>query len=249
MFVGAPIEAFVYLVAGHTNNNKRMYTAPNTHGEHYWRRHIKPTEKKMVFSVEIGNPPYGAVTAPARDDYARRCGATHVTHRVASGKPVIWEKFAVRTFLELGYRVLCLDADILVRPECPDLFATLPKGFFYGVHDPADSASTSTRVEACAKALGMTVKEHVYVNAGFWLCEPEHSGMFELDNALFEKASRFEFPEQDLISTYLSCLNIRSHVLPVQFNCDRPRPTDYPLMIHPMTGASDNKLELLLPWL
>jgi hypothetical protein len=70
------------------------------------------------------------VTWPTQKAYADKIGASfhEITLRRYPGATPHWEKLQLRQFLGDFDRVLWLDCDVIVRGDCPNLFATVPEG-------------------------------------------------------------------------------------------------------------------------
>lgn len=88
-----------------------------------------------VVTLTIGQE-YEAIaklTHPKLKQYAQRIGADfHVINgRQYPSAPVCYEKLQLTYLLGSSYqRIIYLDTDILVKPECPNLFEIVPLGWF-----------------------------------------------------------------------------------------------------------------------
>ena len=84
-----------------------------------------------VVTVTIGEEfrQIADLTHPLMAAYARRIGADFISLHGDTAKPWL-EKFRLFDFLGLYQRVMFLDTDVIVKPDCPDLFEIVPADTF-----------------------------------------------------------------------------------------------------------------------
>ena len=106
---------------------------------------------------------WGAVNMPFLELYARRTGAVvHIDRTPAVINPdfphitnefmqlMIWKMELMRLLLGRYQRVLWIDADALVRPDCPDLFDLVPETHWAGVDAATVPSSVSSGLSGAA---------------------------------------------------------------------------------------------------
>jgi len=82
-------------------------------------------------SIGVGSRPMRNLTYPAMMDYADRIGADFVNINAGFGKlfqgNVYFEKLQLINLLEHYDRIIYLDTDIIVSPDCPSLLELVPE--------------------------------------------------------------------------------------------------------------------------
>jgi hypothetical protein len=84
----------------------------------------KPTSKRLIITIAVGDK-YGEmleISRPLMEAYATRCGADFVALTNPTQKWWGLEKFRVKQFQQHYERAIFFDADLLIKPETPDLF-------------------------------------------------------------------------------------------------------------------------------
>lgn len=83
--------------------------------------------KRAVITLAIGYQPFWGLTHPLMERYAQRIGADFVvidqsqkSSNLTEGYKL--EKFQLKYYLEQYDRVIFLDSDIAIHPQCPNLF-------------------------------------------------------------------------------------------------------------------------------
>lgn len=97
---------------------------------------VKPTSKYALITCAVGQQIRNMlrVTGPFMTAYARKYG---LDYHVIQGEETdfsISEKFRVGPYLDHYERVLFLDADTIITPDCPNLFDVVPEHLL-GIHD------------------------------------------------------------------------------------------------------------------
>jgi lipopolysaccharide biosynthesis glycosyltransferase len=150
----------------------------------------------------------------------------------------ILDKFRIGTFLNNYDRLIYFDSDLVIRPDCPDLFKIVPQNRF-GAYDESSSFGFMTNFPGCGEApmyeriyhmiklcklwkleIPQVVMGEIdkvsYFNTGVYVCSKEHQQLFKPD-ATYVPLD-IEFPEQSYINWGLITKNILMHHLPVCFN-------------------------------
>jgi hypothetical protein len=86
--------------------------------------------KRAVVSMAIGDgfSEMAALSIPGQVAYARRLGAEHIVLRepLLGAHSPFYEIFQIHRLFQDYERILYLDIDVLVREDCPDMFAQVP---------------------------------------------------------------------------------------------------------------------------
>ena len=84
--------------------------------------------RNAVITLAIGYEPFWVWTHPIMQRYARRINADFIVIDQLQRSVILTqgyklEKFQLRNYLEKYDRILFLDSDIAIHPQCPDLFS------------------------------------------------------------------------------------------------------------------------------
>ncbi len=84
----------------------------------------KPTSDRLVITIAVGEKYSNIlnVSQPLMEAYAKKCNADFIALTNETQRWWGLEKFRVKAFQEHYERILFLDADVLIKPETPDLF-------------------------------------------------------------------------------------------------------------------------------
>jgi lipopolysaccharide biosynthesis glycosyltransferase len=160
---------------------------------------------RCIATLRVGKlaESWATVNSPFLENYARRCGANLCIDQTPAHVPeafphiknefmqlMVYRLDMMRRLLERHRRVLLIDADMLVRPDCPDLFDLVPETHWAGV----DEASLSYRnnfephvlhahahmVEVCQQdGLPIPDSGKRYFNCGLQLASRSHSLLYD----------------------------------------------------------------------
>lgn len=87
--------------------------------------------RKLILTLAIGDEHerLAKITQPLMQAYAERIGAHLGIINARTGDwSIPWEKLVMYDFLGHSYdRIIFLDNDVLIRPDCPDLFEVVPE--------------------------------------------------------------------------------------------------------------------------
>ena len=176
-------------------------------------------EKPLVVTIAIGEDyqRLARITHPTLKTYAKRIGAEFLAlteSKIATTTPH-WEKFQLADLLERYRRVLYIDTDILIRSDCPDLFALVPEthlGMFN--EGPFTERSRELLIETC-KAYGRSLPtwDGRYFNTGVMVLSHRHQGLFRKP-----EHEHFSFYEQTYLNMMIAAQGTTMYALPYQFN-------------------------------
>jgi hypothetical protein len=172
-----------------------------------------------VLTISIGRSHrrLAQLTLPWMERYAARIGADFEVIRDSTGHALPYmEKFRIHDRLEQYERILFLDDDVIVRPECPDLFALVPPGQFgaflvHGYTDYHDGAITDIQAQ-----LGDIGWKRTYFNSGVMVLSRQQRDVFQLDPR-YRVEARF-FPDQTVINYNVQRLKIPIFDIGYRFN-------------------------------
>ena len=168
------------------------------------------------------------ITCSRMRSYAERIGADFVVIdssklNLSSGH---YEKFQLYELLNIYDRIAFLDLDVLVLPNCPDLFALVSPECF-GAFDSSKYITQQTQIiDSIQDILGDVTWKHNYFNSGVMIVSQQHQEVFNPNNGLLNKCasmepdlqSRFFFYDQTLINYNVKRLNIPFYDIGYKFN-------------------------------
>jgi hypothetical protein len=116
--------------------------------------------------------------------YAQKTGADFIVidKPQINREKVYYEKYQLFFLLEKYNRVLFVDTDCLIAPECPDLFKVVPQGKL-GVHILSLTPSLAEDIKKIQASCGQIGWEDVYFSSGVFLASKIHSGLFAQENS------------------------------------------------------------------
>lgn len=155
------------------------------------------------------------ITGPSVRAYAAAIGAELVVSREGAGLPRPSIKSAALSAAEAFDRVILMDADILVRPHAPDLFAIVPAGMVgaypEGRHFPREAIAT----EAAELHGAPPFPAEDYFNSGVMVLD---RAQLSLLRAIQEGVVGGRIAEQDTLNVTLRRLGLRLYRLEPEFN-------------------------------
>jgi len=137
---------------------------------------------KAVVTIAVGNEysKMAELTHPPMQKYAERIGAEFIVIDSfdRSSQTPHFAKFRLYDLLDAYQRILYIDTDALMTPNCPDLFQLVPENQL-GVFLEEDEAEPTRRTlevqKICGKVDGWTGK---YFNSGVMVLSSSHRAMF-----------------------------------------------------------------------
>jgi lipopolysaccharide biosynthesis glycosyltransferase len=176
--------------------------------------------KNLIVSPAFSWPAteYHKITLPLIEQYAQKVGAALLVPTTPRGYPTLgFEKWTYKELLKSYDRILHIDADILLRPHCPNLFDVVPYGYFAGVDEQAFAGPSWERpyIDRLAdmQTFGPLEAPEVYLNMGLFLMDRTH-----LDVLADPADDRARYKEQSLINYRLHKGRHNIYLLPPEFN-------------------------------
>jgi len=180
--------------------------------------------KHLVLTIAVGDvyEKMAEYTHPSIKAYAEKIGADFICIDKNSCSTPHWEKFnAIYNYLNKYDRILYIDTDTLIRKDCPDIFAAVPKDKLAIFNEmPWTNGRQYSLFEAC-KEYGIEIPkwDGRYFNTGVMVIPRHFKHLFKKP----EKES-FNFYEQGYLNAILSQFLERSgnehsiFELPYKFN-------------------------------
>lgn len=119
-------------------------------------------------------------------EYCNRIGAKLI---ILKGKPLLltadlqkhYRILQVKDILWQYERVLCLDADTLIMPDCPNLFDVVPEDKIGSIYEDKTNRGDKRRamMEVVQKIWGDIGWTEGYTNAGVFVLSKQHANIFD----------------------------------------------------------------------
>lgn len=145
------------------------------------------------------------LTHPYIRKYANRIGAEFIVFGHQKYAHCHFDKFRIYDILDHFDRVLYMDSDILVHPECPNLFELVPESCV-GIYDeskPADEQQKRKHRDVMKKAIHIygtdTPPRYGFYNAGLYVVSKHHQSLFTKP----DKTPFMEYGDQPLLNLRL----------------------------------------------
>jgi hypothetical protein len=155
------------------------------------------------------------ITGPTVRAYADTIGAELVVAREGAGLPGPTLKALAVPLAAAFDRVIMMDADILVRPHAPDLFALVPPDKVGAYPEARHFPRAEIAAEAAAMHRVPPFPPEDYFNAGLMVLSRAH---LDLLRAVGQGLVGGTMPEQDTINAALRRLGYPLHRLDAEFN-------------------------------
>ncbi|MFK3873968.1 glycosyltransferase [Pseudoalteromonas rhizosphaerae] len=175
-----------------------------------------------VVTINIGNTfaRMASLTLPYIKSYANKIGADFVEitepMNIYNEYSAYWAKFQIRDLLDRYDRLILLDLDVFVMPNCKNLFEVVPAEKFgalyetdYGLDFSKEIEQQNTRMPAISWA------DNEYFNAGVMVVSACHKDVFTLFKG---DDGGMKYPEQSLMNYKAKKHNIPTFHLDYRFN-------------------------------
>ena len=174
-------------------------------------------EMKALLTTTIGDEALWEYTLPSMRAACRRHGwaferittcTVNETRFKNAVLNICFEKFRVADYLDRYDRVVMLDADTLVSPRCPDIFAEVPEeaigGVFEDVGDCRDDRLEQIRkIRVMSNDLRLDGWSEGYLNAGVMVFSKYHREALTLDfsdRPTWLVSDRTTYPDQNTMN-------------------------------------------------
>ena len=135
----------------------------------------------------------------------------------------LFEKNQVYELFDKYDRILRLDYDLLIAPDCPNLFDIVPEGMIGGVYEDIGIAKESRErmmrdIQAC---LGDVHWNKGYLNAGVIVASKQHREVFNPTIEIIYTVQGIDIidtPEQDYMNYMIRKLGFEVYELSYRFN-------------------------------
>jgi predicted O-methyltransferase YrrM len=183
--------------------------------------------EKLAVVTLVTSPEWqqlAAITLPSQRHYAARLGADFVVLDRRVYPHPHYDKWQLYDLLAGYDRVLYLDADMIVRPDCPDLFVCVPPDYVGGENELLSCPGQAQELERFCQRLGIgPLPCPFYLNCGLFVVSARHRELFRQPEAV---PTDLPWPEQSHFNARLIGERYAVCYLPPAFN-DRHRQGDY----------------------
>ncbi len=146
----------------------------------------------IVTRADAGVKEITDMTLPIMREYAAFCNADL---KILSGPPPVWtddQKPHYRILknyqlLDIYDRILCLDADMLINKNCPNIFDIVPEDKIGSIYEDVGSRAQDRRfkIKSLQQQWGDVGWKSGYTNAGTFLFSKQHKNIFLPHNGKF----------------------------------------------------------------
>jgi lipopolysaccharide biosynthesis glycosyltransferase len=188
-----------------------------------------------VFTIAIGEPfqKMAEISLKSTRAYAAKVGADFVladSLTIGHDRSAHWEKMRIYDLLGKYARVLYVDADVIIRDTCPNLFTIVPAAEL-GIFDqvpysmPASVEWNKNIIKAAARAIGIQLpheKVTTVYNSGLMVLSKKHRAIFDyshIDEIPGTTATdHYVLHEQPYLDVKILTGGYKVHVLDCRFN-------------------------------
>jgi hypothetical protein len=164
------------------------------------------------------------VTLPSQRHYAARIGADFVILDKRIHAHPHYDKWQIYDLFDTYDRILYLDADMIVRQDCPNLFNCVPHDAVGGENELKSCPAQAQQLERFCERVGIgSLPCPFYINGGMFLASANHREVFRKPEVV---VSDLPWPEQSHFNARLIGEKHKVFLLPSCFN-DRHRQGDY----------------------
>jgi lipopolysaccharide biosynthesis glycosyltransferase len=177
--------------------------------------------KKAVVTLSIDFDELGDISHPLLKKYANKIRADFIVIRDKIVNNIYFCKFKIRELFEKYDRILFIDSDILVRPDCPDLFEIVPEDCFGIYNECPDLDRTISAYNTINQWMKQTMayygynfrwnisrsveKRTPYYNTGVMVISKIHKDLFKLPNPIIQKGIFGKNISDHTEQSYLNC--------------------------------------------
>jgi hypothetical protein len=151
------------------------------------RHRMNGVPKHAVVTLCVGDA-FGrlaSISHPLMEEYARRIGAAfEVIREAPKEKEPHFAKSVLSALLNRYERIVYIDSDILVAPDCPNLFELVAPEKFGAFHE-SDLFDRTHSIRSVQEALGDINWRNGYFNTGVMVASRQHGEVFASPFGLF----------------------------------------------------------------
>ncbi|MBA3924222.1 MAG: hypothetical protein H0X31_21985, partial [Nostocaceae cyanobacterium] len=176
---------------------------------------------KAIVTLCIGADQLGTLTHPLMRDYAHKVGADFVVIAAPklNLKYIHYEKYQVYELLDTYDRILFLDSDIIVTPNCPDLFEIVPQNQFGAFLVSKHSYFHDGAIRVIQEVLGDIGWKREYFNSGVMLVSKQHQEVFCLEGDLLVwDSEKRDFFDQTILNYTVQKMGVPIYDIGYKFN-------------------------------
>jgi hypothetical protein len=186
------------------------------------------SEPSKVAVVTLATTPefekLAETTFPSQLRYALRIKADSVVLKKRVYSHPHYDKWQLYDLLAHYDRIVFLDADTIVRPDCPNLFSMVPESHFAGENELVSFPGQRENLKAFLQAAGMSpLACPYYLNGGVIVASKQHRDIFRPPEVVLLDVP---WPEQSHLNARLIGENVPVKFLSSAFN-DRHRRNSY----------------------
>ena len=141
--------------------------------------------KNLVLTIAYGEhyQKLGEITHPSIKSYAEKIGADFlcINERKISATSIHWEKFQIYDLLNIYYRIIFIDTDIIIRDDAPNLFNIISENQLGSFNEaPFTSRSKELLIDCCkVYEVKLDSWDGCYYNSGVMVVSRAHKFLFE----------------------------------------------------------------------
>lgn len=176
--------------------------------------------KKAIVTVNIGVDvnSWAEFSHPSFKTYAQKIGADFIIfdRQKFPNRHPVYEKFQIRDLVDNGYqRIMYIDTDAFIKPDCPDIFKIVPYEKIGGVYDNENNEPTNPeRTEQLQQLLGNIGWEKGYINTGVYVVSDLHREIFNI----LDKVPDGVWVDQNIINYNIHKFGFEIFKLDTKFN-------------------------------
>lgn len=163
-------------------------------------------------------------TEPYFVKYADKCGAELIVmHNEGLNVPSAhWLKFGIYDLLKKEFdRIAFMDADMIIRDDCPSLFDVVPEDQF-GIFNEGEYTPRAMCIREVQKVFNVDIKNWdgvTYYNTGVFVCSKQHRFIFNIAEQI--KPLRNAFGEQTYLNMKIMANPNQVKVFPLSYKFNR----------------------------
>jgi len=149
--------------------------------------------KKAVMTLAVGYQEFWQKTHAIMQDYATRIEADFIKITILNEKTTIpfgykLAKFQIYDQLSIYERIIYLDGDIVIHPECPNLFELVPENKLGVVCEVQPYFNREEILKLACEFYGANYQENSqeWFNTGMMVISKKHQNMFRLPEIIKE---------------------------------------------------------------